>query len=203
MDTLIDMRIGINTGKAVIGNFGCSMRYDYTALGDTVNLSSRLESINKQYGTNIIISESTYLAVDMDRFLVRELDTITVKGKTEPIRIYELIGLNPYTEAEKLDLYKNAFAALKAHKYDEATQAFRMIGDTPSRRMIDRVKEVRTIDLYAEALAEYRNRNFGKAKELFAQINDSPSIKFIERCEEFEKHPPEKDWDGVYRFKTK
>lgn len=78
-DVSIDMRIGINTGKAVIGNFGCSKRYDYTALGDTVNLASRLESINKQYGTNVIISESTFASLPKNRFIVRELDLITVK----------------------------------------------------------------------------------------------------------------------------
>ena len=202
-ETVIDMRIGINTGKAIIGNFGCSKRYDYTALGDTVNLASRLESINKQYGTNIIISEDTYNQIGKDRFLVRELDLITVKGKTKPIKIYELLGFNDRSEAEKLQLYSEALQGFKEKKYDESIGKFKQIWDIPSRNFIKKLRELRKIQLYSEALSLYRSRKFIEAKTLFEKIGDTPSLKFVERCDEFIKNPPAEDWDSVYRFKVK
>jgi adenylate cyclase len=88
----IDIGIGLNSGPAVVGNMGSSHRMDYTCMGDTVNLGSRLESSNKMYGTRIIISEYTYEKVK-DRVYARELDLVQVKGKTRPVRIYELLGL--------------------------------------------------------------------------------------------------------------
>lgn len=202
-DTFIDMRIGIHTGKAIIGNFGCSKRYDYTALGDTVNLASRLESINKQYGTNIIISESTYEQIGKDRFIVRELDLITVKGKTKPIKIYELIGFNNRSEAEKLKLYSEALQDFKEKRYDGPIEKFKQIWDIPSQNFVKKLRELRKVELYGEALGLYRSRKFIEAKALFEKIGDIPSKKFIERCDEFIKNPPGADWDYVYRFKVK
>jgi adenylate cyclase len=88
----IDIGIGLNSGHAVVGNMGSSHQMNYTVMGDTINLGSRLEGSNKTYGTNIIISEYTYEKVK-DRVYARELDLVQVKGKTQPVRIYELIGL--------------------------------------------------------------------------------------------------------------
>ncbi len=88
----IDIGIGLNSGPAVVGNMGSSHRMDYTCMGDTVNLGSRLEGSNKMYGTRIIISEYTYEKVK-ERVYARELDLVQVKGKTHPVRIYELLGL--------------------------------------------------------------------------------------------------------------
>jgi len=87
----LHVRIGLNTGEAVVGNMGSRDRFDYTAMGDNINLASRLEGINKQYGTEILISESTYQAVQ-GAFVCREVDLIRVKGKETPVRIYELVG---------------------------------------------------------------------------------------------------------------
>ncbi len=88
----LQTRIGINTGEMIVGNMGGKERFDYTVIGDNVNLAARLEVTNKNYGTNIIISHNTYQHVK-DYVIVRELDTIVVKGKTEGTTIYELIDM--------------------------------------------------------------------------------------------------------------
>ncbi|MBD1809420.1 GAF domain-containing protein [Microcoleus sp. FACHB-SPT15] len=89
----IRIGIGINSDSVISGNIGSSKRMEFTAIGDGVNLGSRLESASKQYGCDIIISESTYKPC-ANQILVRELDKIVVKGKTQPVSIYELIGLS-------------------------------------------------------------------------------------------------------------
>ncbi len=94
----INIGIGLNTGIMTVGNMGSLGRMNYTLTGDNVNLGARLEGTNKEYGTNVIISEYTYGLVK-DRVIARELDNIRVKGKNRPVQIYELIdvpeGLDP------------------------------------------------------------------------------------------------------------
>jgi adenylate cyclase len=98
---VIDIGIGLNSGPAVVGNMGSSHRMEYTCMGDTINLGSRLEGSNKMYGTNVIISEHTYEKVK-DRVVARELDLVRVKGKTLPVRIYELMGIKNPEDMEKM-----------------------------------------------------------------------------------------------------
>lgn len=106
---VMDIGIGLNSGPAVVGNMGSSHRMDYTCMGDTINLGSRLEGSNKEYGTNIIISEYTYEKVK-DRIIARELDLVKVKGKTKPVRIYELIDL---VNEEDLKLLRRPLQAIE------------------------------------------------------------------------------------------
>jgi adenylate cyclase len=89
---LLYMRVGINTGEMIVGNLGGYGRFNYTVIGDSVNLGARLEAVNKEFGTNIIISEYTYEKVK-DFFKVRELGSIVVKGKTKSVKIYELLDV--------------------------------------------------------------------------------------------------------------
>ncbi len=100
-------RIGINSSDVVVGNIGGVERFDYTVMGDGVNLASRIESANKMYGTTIMISEATYAKVK-EEVLVRIIDKIVVKGKTKPITVYELLGLGKDDRAkEKFNEYQN------------------------------------------------------------------------------------------------
>ncbi len=88
----IDIGIGLNSGKMTVGNMGAAQRMDYTVMGDNVNLGARLEGTNKQYRTNIIMSDNTFGKVK-DKVIARELDNIRVKGKNKPVLIYELIDI--------------------------------------------------------------------------------------------------------------
>ncbi len=119
--------IGINTGEAIIGNMGTDMRFDYTAIGDTVNLASRLEGLNKIYGTNIIISSSTFDALNKEEFNTRELDLIKVKGKQEPVRIYEVMGKDsPFIPA--IEDFERALFFYRERRFKEAVEIFRELG---------------------------------------------------------------------------
>jgi adenylate cyclase len=119
----LKIRIGINSGEVIVGNMGGVKRFDYTVMGDNVNLASRLEGANKQYNSKIMIGESTYEFIK-EKFLVRELDLIRVKGKMKPTKVFELIGL----KEELLDtgiqkLIENYSLALNMYKQREFEQA--------------------------------------------------------------------------------
>jgi adenylate cyclase len=119
-------RIGLNSGPAIIGNMGSALRFSYTALGDTVNLSSRLEGANKAYGSYILISESTRTGAG-DAVETRELDYVMVKGKHKPIRVYELLGLAGETDGRllgKARAFEAGLALFRARKFDEAEASF-------------------------------------------------------------------------------
>ena len=141
------VRMGINTGPMIVGNMGSEARFDYTVMGDSVNLASRLEGANKGYKTEIMISESTYDMV-RDKVEVRELDLIRVKGKKEPIRVFELLSLAGELPPEKIELrlaYENGLNHYRKMDFKKAEASFLWAlaidpDDGPSQTYLGRVK---------------------------------------------------------------
>jgi len=125
-----EARIGINSGAMTAGNIGGKDRFDYTVIGDSVNLASRLEGVNKMYGTNIMISEETYGWV-RELVYARELDFIRVKGKTKPVRIYELLQKRdrplPPEMQSALEDFARGLEFYRRKEWVEASKAFQRV----------------------------------------------------------------------------
>jgi adenylate cyclase len=121
---LLEFRAGINSGQAVVGNFGSSQRFSYTAVGDDVNLASRLEGLNKEYGTRLLVSESTRRAIG-DEFVCREVDRVRVKGRAQAVAVHELLGRRADDHDGRLErrasVWEAALAACRREAWDEAT----------------------------------------------------------------------------------
>jgi len=141
-------RVGINSGNMIVGNMGSHQVFDYTVMGDEVNLASRLEGANKVFNTRIMISESTYNLVK-DHFVTRPLDLIRVKGKQKPVKVYELIAHKnealPYKFKEILPVYLNGISYYNTRQWDRAIECFQYClklvpNDGPSREYLQRVQ---------------------------------------------------------------
>ena len=165
-------RIGIHSGKMIVGNIGTTRRTDYTAIGDVVNTASRLEGLNKAYSTRVMISEESKNLAG-DEFAFRDLDVVRVKGKEQPMRIFELIDLTENVsknEAEWDRNFQNAVKVYRERGYERAQKLF--------------------LELTEFSAAEYDGRIV-------------ISAAYADRCEQLKENPDLVDEKGVFTFLTK
>ena len=172
-------RIGINTGRMLTGNLGSATRFNYTMMGDNVNLAARCESGAKAYGAYCMVTEETKNEAEKvgDECVFRFLDKIIVVGRTQPVDVYEILGLKAYLDSDHyscLNLYNQGINFYLNQEWDEAVEAF---------------SESAKYEIYQPG------RDYG--------VKTNPSLVMIERCKEMKEAPPGEDWDGVYEMKSK
>ena len=149
---VLDIGVGLCTGVASVGNMGSTLRYGYTALGDIVNLSSRIEGLNKEYATHILLSDTTYAAVEDPLLVFRELDLIRVKGKLQPVTLYELVAARGTPEGDapdleqRLEFFAQGRACYRERRWQDAQIVFEKLlerwpDDGPARMYLNRCKE--------------------------------------------------------------
>jgi adenylate cyclase len=173
------MRIGLNTGEAIVGNMGSANRFNYTMMGDTVNLAARCESGAKQFGVYAMCTEDTRKAAEAQGggIVFRRLNKIVVKGKTQPVEVHEIVALQAEAAPETLrcvELFEKALELYFAQKWDEAKAQF---------------AEAQKL----EPLQPGRDPG----------VAHNPSELMQEWCDEMKADPPAADWNGVLEMKEK
>tara|TARA_A100001011_G_scaffold195066_1_gene203415 strand:+ start:5293 stop:7776 length:2484 start_codon:yes stop_codon:yes gene_type:complete len=165
-------RVGLNSGDMVTGNMGSNMRMNYTMMGDTVNIAARLEASAKQYGVYIQVAENTYNAVSND-FEWRFLDNVKVKGKSKPVRVFELLSHKGKLGSRNKSLLSSFSFGIENYKKQKWKLALKDFEDSQ------------------------------KFEDMFISRSTNPSLIYIERCKYFIENPPNKDWDGIWTLNKK
>ncbi len=173
-------RLGLNTGTAIIGNMGSRTRFSYTMMGDNVNLAARMESGAKSLGVYTMVTESTKLDCEKhggDRVVFRYLDRIVVKGRSQPVPVFEIVGLRENVTPQTfacLATYAQGIARYLAQDWDGAVQFF---------------AKSAALEFYQPSKTQ--------------AIDSNPSLILTQRCHYMKEHPPGANWDGVYVMKEK
>ena len=175
----LQTRIGLNTGAVVVGNMGSHTRFNYTMMGDNVNLAARMESGAKAYGVYTMVTESTKLACESggDRVVFRFLDRIVVKGRSQPVAVYEIVGL-------KEDIAPRVANCLR-------------LFDSGMQRYFLRDWEGALAGFRESAVLELNQPHETPGVEI------NPSLLMLSRCDQMKRQPPGADWNGVYTMKEK
>jgi adenylate cyclase len=143
----LQIRIGINSGRMLVGNIGSELRLSYTVIGDAVNVASRLEGANKAYGTQILIGPETARLIG-GAFVIREIDSIAVMGRTEPLAVYELVGLGENAAVEVTEWiahYQEGLANYRNRDFTAAVADFEAVlrerpQDRPASLFLERAR---------------------------------------------------------------
>ncbi len=148
--------VGVNTGPVAVGNMGSDRLFDYTAVGDNVNLASRLEGLNKYYGTKILLSQTTAAALG-EGFILRDVDWVRVKGKGQAVQIFEILGEGKPSPAQEqfLASYHQGLAAFRERRWSESIALFEQVlahhpGDGPAQRYLDLSREHEKLEPHPE-----------------------------------------------------